>query len=353
MNLSATTVELEQPAPLIALEKSNIPSMKEFNRLLAPYMKPAWRPAIIQILNTFLPYLLLIGVMFYSLRFPYWVTLLIAVPTACFLIRIFIIFHDCGHNSFTPSIKANKWIGLFVGMMVMTPSEQWWKSHALHHATSGNLEKRGLGDVTTWTVAEYQSSSWLARTGYGLFRFPLIMFGLGPLFMFFLSHRFTLPRYGRKETMSVVWTNLGIAVWVIALSLLAGSFLKVLSIFLPVFWLAGLFGIWMFYVQHQFEDVYWAHEKDWDYVLSAIKGASYYELPRVLQWFTGNIGFHHIHHLSPRVPNYNLEEAHKSNPIFQELVTKITFFEAFKTVRLRLIDESKNNRLVAFQDILG
>jgi omega-6 fatty acid desaturase (delta-12 desaturase) len=291
--------------------------------------------------------------MLYSLRFSYWLTLLLAVPTGGFLVRAFIIFHDCGHNSFTPSTKANKWIGLLLGMLTLTPSEQWSKAHAIHHATSGNIDKRGVGDVDTWTVAEYQSKSWIAKTGYNLFRFPLIMFGLGPLWMFLISHRFTLPVFGRKETMSVVWTNLGIAVWVTALSLITGSFLNVLIVLLPVFWLAGLFGIWMFYVQHQFDEVYWAHNDDWDYAMSAIKGASFYDLPKVIQWFTGNIGFHHIHHLSPRVPNYLLEEAHKSNPIFQTEVKKIGFREAIKTVRLRLIDESNNNRLVTFQDILG
>jgi omega-6 fatty acid desaturase (delta-12 desaturase) len=327
--------------------------MKDFNRILAPYMKPAWRPAVLQLTNTLLPYIALLALMFYSLRYPYWVTLLLAVPAAGFLVRVFILFHDCGHNSFTPSTRANKWIGLFLGMLTFTPLEQWAKSHAIHHATSGNLDKRGVGDVDTWTVAEYQSKSWIARVGYSLFRFPLIMFGLGPLWMFIISHRFTLPVYGRKETMSVVWTNLGIAVWVTGLSLLTGSFLKVVMVVLPVLWLGGLFGIWMFYVQHQFDEVYWAHDSDWDYVHSAIKGASFYDLPRVIQWFTGSIGFHHIHHLSPRVPNYRLEAAHRSNPIFQTEVKRIGFIEGLRTVRLRLIDESRNNRLVTFQDILG
>jgi omega-6 fatty acid desaturase (delta-12 desaturase) len=352
MNSTVPFIELERPAVKAAPPRA-IPSMKEFNRILAPYMKPAWRPAVFQMLNTILPYLLLSAAMFYSLRFSYWITLLLAVPTAGFLVRAFILFHDCGHNSFTPSAKANKWLGLFLGMLTLTPSEQWSKSHAIHHATSGNIDKRGVGDVETWTVAEYQSKSWLAKTGYNLFRFPLIMFGLGPLWMFFISHRFTLPVYGRKETMSVVWTNLGIAVWVSVLAFITGSFLNVLIVMLPVFWLAGLFGIWMFYVQHQFDEVYWAHNEDWDYAMSAIKGASFYDLPKVIQWFTGNIGFHHIHHLSPRVPNYRLEEAHRSNPIFQTEVKKIGFHEAIKTVQLRLIDESKNNRLVTFQDILG
>jgi omega-6 fatty acid desaturase (delta-12 desaturase) len=354
-----TTTLIQEREEISGAPEASLPNasgtltMKEFNRILTPFMKPAWRPAIAQMLNTILPYILIVAAMFYSLRFGYWLTLILAIPAAGFLVRIFILFHDCGHNSFTPSAKANKWIGLFLGMISLTPGEQWWKSHAIHHATSGNIDRRGIGDVDTWTVAEFQAKSWLERVGYSLFRFPLIMFGLGPLWMFIISHRFTLPRYGRKETMSVVWTNLGIAIWVSALSFLTGSFLNVVMVFLPIFWIGGLLGIWMFYVQHQFEDVYWAHEEDWNYVLSAIKGASFYDLPKVIQWFTGNIGYHHIHHLSPRVPNYRLEAAHRSNPIFQREVKRIGFSEAFRTVRLRLIDESKNNRLVTFQDILG
>jgi len=333
--------------------ENTLPTMKQFNQMLAPYAKPTWKRAILQLVNTVLPFLILLVAMFLSLRVSIWWMLLLSIPTAGFLIRTFILFHDCGHNSFTPSIKANKTIGFFLGILVFTPGEQWWKSHAIHHATSGNINRRGVGDVETWTVAEYQSKSWIERVGYSLFRFPLIMFGLGPIWMFMISHRFALPRFARRETMSVIWTDLGLLIWLGFLSLVFGGVVNVLLVMLPVLWLGGMLGIWMFYVQHQFEDVYWAKEEDWSYVFSAMKGASYYQLPKILQWITGNIGFHHIHHLSPRIPNYNLEQAYIDLPILRAEVKTIHFFEAFATVRLRLIDEAHNNRMVTFQDILG
>jgi len=335
------------------MSNSALPSMKELNPLLVPYQKPAWKPAVRQLVNSILPYYALLGLMALSLRYSYWLTLLLAIPTAGFMIRIFILFHDCGHNSFTPSLRANKTIGFFLGLIVWTPLEQWARSHAIHHATSGNLDKRGVGDVTTWTVEEYRSKPLLERIGYELFRFPVIMFGLGPLYMFLLQHRFAIPRFSRKETMSVIWTDLGLAVYVTLFSLILGGFWNFALIQLPVLWMAGIMGIWMFYVQHQFDGVYWARDKDWDYVSSALKGASFYRLPHILQWFTGNIGFHHIHHLSPRIPNYRLEECHTSNPVFQAEVTEITFLEALRMVRLQLVDEANNNRMVTFQDIIG
>ncbi len=330
-----------------------LPTMKEFNKMLAPYQKPAWKPATIQLINTVLPYLALFILMFFSLRVSYWLTLALAIPTAAFMVRTFILFHDCGHNSFTPSTKANQRIGFWLGVLTLTPGKQWWKAHAIHHATSGNLDKRGIGDVDTWTVAEYRSRSWIERAGYNLFRFPLIMFGLGPLWMFLIAHRFPLPRFTRDETLSVVWTNVALIGWLGGLSLLFGGVLNVVIVLLPVFWLAGMWGIWLFYVQHQFEDVYWAKDADWDYVKSAIKGASYYQLPALLRWFSGNIGYHHIHHLSPRIPNYNLKAAYDDHPLLRAEVKTISFLGAIQTVRLRLIDEARNNRLVSFQDILG
>lgn len=330
-----------------------LPTMKELNPLLAPYQTPAWKPAIWQMVNTILPYFVLLTAMFFSLRVSYWLTLGLAIPTAGFLIRTFILFHDCGHNSFTPSRKANKVIGFILGVITLTPSEQWWKSHAIHHATSGNLDKRGIGDVTTLTVEEYRSKHWVEKVAYQLFRFPFIMFGLGPLWMFLIHHRFATPRFSKKETLSVIWTNVALVFYIGGLSLLFGGFWNFLLVQLPVFWLGGMFGIWLFYIQHQFEGVYWARDPEWDYVASALRGASFYRLPRVLQWFSGNIGFHHIHHLSPRIPNYRLEACHANNPIFQQEVKEIGFFEALRMVRLQLIDEANNNRMVAFQDILG
>jgi omega-6 fatty acid desaturase (delta-12 desaturase) len=330
-----------------------LPTMKEFNQMLAPFQKPAWKTAIWQLVNTVVPFLALLFLMFFTLRLSYWLTLLLAIPTAAFMVRTFILFHDCGHNSFTPSVKANQRIGFWLGVLTFTPGKQWWKAHAIHHATSGNLDRRGVGDVDTWTVAEYRARPWFQRLGYSLFRFPLIMFGLGPLYMFLISHRFPLPRFSRDETLSVVWTNLALVGWLGGLSLLFGGFLNVVAVLLPVVWLAGLGGIWLFYVQHQFEGAYWAKDAEWDYVLSAMKGASYYRLPAIFRWFSGNIGFHHIHHLSPRIPNYRLKAAYDQIPLLQNEVKTISFFGAVESVRLRLIDEAHNNRLVSFQDILG
>lgn len=335
------------------MPKSALPSMKELTPLLVPYQKPGWKPAIWQLFNTVIPFLAFMALMAYSLNFSYWLTLLLAVPTGGFMIRTFILFHDCGHNSFSPSLKANRIIGFFLGVLVLTPSDQWWKSHAIHHATSSNLDKRGVGDVTTLTVDEFRSRSWVEKVAYALFRFPFIMFGIGPLFMFLISHRMPLPRFSQRETMSVVWNNLGLVVYLTALSLLFGSFWNVVIVYLPVLWIAGMVGIWLFYIQHQFEGVYWSRDQEWDYVSSALKGASYYQLPPLLQFFTGNIGFHHIHHLSPRIPNYRLEECYNSNPIFQSEVRSIGIFEAIRMVRLQLVDEANNNTMVTFQDILG
>jgi len=335
------------------MAKTALPSMKELNPLLAPYQAPAWKPAIWQMINTILPLIALLILMFFSLSMPYWVTLLLSIPTAGFLIRTFILFHDCGHNSFTPSLKANRIIGFILGVIVLTPSDQWWKSHAIHHATSSNLDKRGVGDVATLTVDEYKSKHWIEKIGYQLFRFPFIMFGIGPLYMFLIQHRLPLPRFSRRETMSVVWHNLALVVYLAALAVLFGGVWSLVKVYLPVLWIAGIVGIWLFYVQHQFEGVYWSRDEEWDYVASALKGASFYRLPKLMQFFSGNIGFHHIHHLSPRIPNYRLEECHASNPVFQSEVKSIGFFEAMRMVRLQLIDEANNNTMITFQDILG
>ncbi|TLN07972.1 fatty acid desaturase, partial [bacterium] len=329
-----------------------LPTMKELNPLLAPYQRANTRKAVIQLVTTLLPFFGLMYAMYRSLEVSYWLTLALALPTAGLLVRIFIFFHDCGHNSFFPSRNANKIVGFLLGVLVWTPSEHWWHAHAVHHATSGNLDKRGVGDVTTLTVAEYRALPLLRRIGYQLFRFPLIMFGLGPVFTFFILHRFPMPKFSRKENLNVLWADLSILAVGVATSLLFGGFWNYARVFLPVLWLAGMGGIWMFYIQHQFAGVYWARDGQWNYVASALQGASYYKLPRVLQWFSGNIGFHQIHHLSPRIPNYNLEACYRENPLIQKHSQVISFREGFQTVRLALIDESKNNRMLSFHDML-
>jgi acyl-lipid omega-6 desaturase (Delta-12 desaturase) len=319
--------------------QDRLPTMSELNPVLAPYQKASTRKAIAQMLNTLVPYVLLWYLMIVSLKVSYALTLGIAVIAAGFLVRVFIIFHDCGHNSFFSSKQANKAVGFWMGVLVFTPGEQWWHSHAIHHATSGNLDKRGVGDVTTLTLEEFYESAWLNRLGYRFFRNPLVMFILGPIFMFVITHRLPLPRYGKKETASVIWTDLAILGIAAAMSLVIG--LKAyLMIQLPVIILAGMGGIFLFYVQHQFEDVYWERAEHWDYVSSALLGASFLHLPRLLQWFSGSIGYHHIHHLSPRIPNYNLEACHENSPVIQKWTRELTIWDAVRVTALKLWDEA-------------
>jgi omega-6 fatty acid desaturase (delta-12 desaturase) len=323
--------------------------MKILKPYLAPYTKASTKKAILQIVNSVIPYLALWGVMIWSLQYSYWITLSLAIIAALFLVRIFILFHDCGHNCLFPSKKTNQVVGFFLGVLVFTPSEQWWRTHAIHHASSGNLDKRGVGDVMTLTVDEYLSKPAIVKIGYRLFRHPLVMFILGPIYMFLISHRIPRPNLGKKETRFQVYHNLALLAVVIVMVLAIG-WRGYLIIQLPVIWIAGAVGIWLFFLQHQFEGVYWAESAEWDYVASALEGASYYELPKWLQWFSGNIGFHHIHHLSPKVPNYYLEACYKNGEIFQKKVRKISFWDGFKSIGLDLIDV-KNNRLIRFREL--
>ncbi len=321
--------------------------MSELKPLLAPYQKADVRRSIWQLVNTLIPYIGMWVLMYYSLRISYALTLALAVLASGLMVRLFIFFHDCGHNSFFPTTKWNRIVGSWLGVLVFTPGEQWWHSHAIHHATSGNLDKRGVGDVTTLTLDEYYESRWAGKLGYRLFRNPLVMFGLGPIYMFLISHRLALPKYGKKETASVIYTNLGILALAVGLSLLIG-WKAYLLIQIPIVWIGGAAGIWMFYLQHQFEDTYWEREGEWNYVASALLGASYYKLPRVLQWFTGNIGFHHVHHLSPRIPNYYLEPAHTSVPQIQKWARVIRFREGLRMTKLKVWDETMK-ALVGFR----
>jgi len=327
-------------------QQLTLPDMKALKTQLAPFSKADTKTALRQLLVTLFLYATGWVAMFYSMKVSYWLTLLLALPTAGLLVRIFIFFHDCGHNSFFPSTLWNRRVGFWLGVLVFTPGEHWWRSHAIHHATSSNLDKRGVGDVTTLTVEEFRKLSRLGQLGYRLFRNPLVMFGLGPIWMFLILHRWPSANSGKKEIMSVVWTNLAIIALVTGLSLLMGFWNYVL-IQLPLIWMAGMAGIWMFYIQHQFESVYWARDKQWDYVSSAFLGASYYRLPKLLQWFSGNIGFHHIHHLNPRVPNYHLETAYHSAEVLRQSPT-LDIRQSLQCVRLALYDENAG-KMVSFQ----
>jgi omega-6 fatty acid desaturase (delta-12 desaturase) len=286
--------------------------------------------------------------MYWSLDVSYLLTLALALPAAGLFIRTFIIMHDCGHGSFLPSRTWNDVVGFITGVLTSTPYAHWRREHAIHHATSGHLDERGTGDVTTLTVKEYLSSSRWQRIYYRVYRNPLTLLIVGPIVLF-IKHRWpTKEIAGAREIFNVHATNIAMAAIAATLALLIGV-RELVMIWAPVFLLAGSIGVMLFYVQHQFEDAYWRAAPEWDYATAAVMGSSYFRLPRVLQWFTGNIGFHHVHHLSPRIPNYSLERCHRENPTFQK-VTTLTLRESVRTLRLKLWDE-EHGRMVGWREL--
>ena len=312
---------------------------------LAPYTKPHLGRSLLDIATSVVPYLALSVLMYLALDFSYLLVLALAIPAAGFLVRTFIVFHDCTHGSFLPSKRANAWLGTAVGLLVFESFARWRHSHAVHHATAGDLDRRGVGDVHTLTVAEYRASTWRRRLGYRMFRNPLVMFGLGPIYGMILQPRL-VPRSARPRIQrSVIATNLALAALVGALCLLVG-WPEYLLVQAPTMLIAGATGVWLFYVQHQFEDTYWQSAGDWSYADAALRGSSYLKLAKPLQFFTGNIGLHHVHHLSTRIPNYNLQRAHDENPIFHEVPT-LSLLDGLRAVRLKLWDE-EGGRLVTF-----
>ncbi len=313
---------------------------------MAKYQKSEVWPGVWQLVNTLVPYAALWCLMYFSLKVSVWLALPLAVLAAGFLVRVFIIFHDCGHGSFLPSRKANDIVGFITGVLTLTPYYHWRWEHSLHHASSGDLDRRGVGDVWTLTVQEYLEASRWKRFAYRLARNPVVLFGLAPIFLFAVMQRIPNGKAPRRERQSVAWTNLGIVCVGAGLSWVFG-FKTYLLLQLLVMAIGGCAGIWLFYVQHQFEGVYWERTADWDYATAALKGSSFYKLPKVLQWFSGNIGFHHIHHLSPRIPNYHLEKCHKAEPLFQT-VKPVTLFGSLKSLTFRLWDEQRQ-RLVGYR----
>jgi len=309
------------------------------------YQNPDLNRSLWQLANSIAPFLLFWYLMYRSLEVTYWLTLALAVPTAGFMVRVFIIFHDCGHGSFFKSKRANDWVGTLTGILTLTPYFQWRHDHAIHHASAGNLDRRGVGDVMTLTVDEYRALPRLKRMGYRIFRNPVLMFTVGAWMVFALVNRFTHKTSDRRGRFSVYLTNLALLNIILLLSLLIG-FKAFFLVEFPVLVIATGVGVWLFYVQHNFETTYWERKADWDFVSAGLKGSSFYKLPRVLQWFTGNIGFHHIHHLGPRIPNYYLPKCHRENPIFQQ-VKPLTILTSLKSLSYRLWDE-KNRRLVGF-----
>ena len=318
----------------------------DWKHIVAKYQKPSAPRAAWQIVNTVVPYALLWFLMYYTLAVSWWLTAPLAILSGAFLVRAFIIFHDCGHGSFFKSRRANNVWGFLCGMLTFTPYYHWRWEHSLHHATSGDLDRRGIGDVWTLTVQEYLESSRWQRFAYRLARNPIVLFVLAPLFLFLVKHRLPKARASTRERHSVYWMNLAI-LGVAAVMVAIFGLKAYLLIQLTALMVAGSAGVWLFYVQHQFEGVYWERRDDWDYAAAALQGSSFYKLPRVLQWFSGNIGFHHIHHLSPRIPNYNLEKCHQANPLFQT-VKPVTFFSSFRSLTFRLWDEPRR-KLVGYR----
>jgi omega-6 fatty acid desaturase (delta-12 desaturase) len=278
-----------------------------------------------------------------------WATALLVIPIAGLLIRTFIIMHDCAHGSFLPWPKVNDAIGFITGVLTFTPFAQWRREHALHHASSGDLDRRGYGDVSTLTVAEYGALTRVGKFKYRLYRHPFVLFGVGPLHMMILQ-RFRSPGLATgKQQLWNVWMTNAALVGLIAIAIVAFGWQSVLFLYLPSYYLAAASGIWLFYVQHQFEEAYWERGKQWDYATAAITGSSHLRLPAVLNWFTGHIGLHHVHHLGPRIPNYRLKRAHEENPIFAEAPV-LTLGTAFRTLRLTLWDEAQG-RMIGFRDL--
>ncbi|MCJ7842330.1 fatty acid desaturase [Lederbergia sp. NSJ-179] len=321
---------------------------RNLRRKIAHYEKANTKNSIWQIINTIAPFFLLWFLAYKSLSISYFLTLVICIIAAGFLVRIFIIFHDCCHGSFFKKRKANQILGTITGILTFCPYEQWKHSHSIHHATSSNLNKRGTGDVWVMTVDEYIAASKWQKFAYRLYRNPFVLFILGPIYIFLIAYRFNSKKARPRERRNTYVTNISI-VAIIALICWFVGWQPFLFVQGPIFFLSGSLGIWLFYVQHQFEDSYFENQENWDYVKAAMDGSSYYKLPKILQWLTGNIGFHHIHHLSPRIPNYYLEEVHNTHKPLQDATT-ITISTSLRSLYFRLWDE-KNNRFIGFKEL--
>ena len=317
---------------------------------LRRFEQPSAAKAGWQVANSLIPYLATMALMYLTVRhgLPWWTTLALAVPASGFMVRLFILMHDCTHSSFLRSRRAERVLGRILGVLVFTPFGEWRHSHLAHHATSGDLDRRGTGDMWTMTVDEYVASSRARRLQYRLVRNPVLMLLFGPLFLFLVGNRVPPRAASRERVMSVVLTNLAIAAIVGAAALTIGP-RAYLLIQLPVLFLGGVWGIWLFYVQHQFESSYWARGGEWSPVRAALQGSSYYKLPKVLQWFSGNIGLHHVHHLRPRIPNYHLQPCLEATPRFQ-VSRPLTLSSSIRCAHLALWDE-RASAFVSFRAI--
>jgi len=322
-------------------------SIEALRAPLKPYANPDRKRAIWQVVNTFLPYVALWGILIYLFMngISFFITIPILVLASLFLVRIFIIFHDCTHGSFFSSRRANTILGYIAGVLTFTPFRYWQRNHLVHHGTYANLDKRGVGDMWTLTVNEYHALSPAKRLAYRLYRNPLIFLGIGPGYSFLITQRFLHSWEGKNERFSAMVTNVAIVLIAVLASLTIGI-QTYLMIQVPIMLIAGAFGVWLFYVQHQFDGVYWAHKEEWDPARAAMEGSSYYKLPKVLQWFTGNIGYHHVHHVLPRIPNYKLQKCYDTTPEMHK-DHPLTLKKSLRSMSLKLWDEDQQ-KLVSF-----
>jgi omega-6 fatty acid desaturase (delta-12 desaturase) len=319
-------------------------------KTIATYGSSDLRKSLWQVLNTFVPYCLLWALMLHSVQrdYPYWITLALAILAGGMMVRIFILFHDCCHGSFFSSRWGNTVLGYVSGIFTFTPFEDWKYGHNSHHATAGDLDRRGIGDIWTMTREEYLAASPRKRLRYRFYRNPFVLFGPGAALLFLIIQRFPTKGAGKKERRSVLFTNLALLA-IVAVAGFTIGLKTYLLVQLPIILVGGTFGLLLFYVQHQFENVYWARHDLWDPMRVALDGSSYLKLPKVLQWVTGNINLHHIHHVRPNIPNYNLQRCYDEVPAFQE-VKPITLWKSFSLLRLGLYDEAQR-KMITFRSL--
>ncbi|MCX6286677.1 MAG: fatty acid desaturase [Bacteroidetes bacterium] len=317
-------------------------------QIVKKYNRPNHVTSWVQLSANLFLYSLAWFLMYLSLSISWWITLGLSILAAGMLVRLFIIYHDLGHGSFFKSRMLSNWMGIFLGILTFTPYYSWSNNHHIHHETVGNLDKRGIGDVWTMTVSEFKESSRWKKIIYRFYRNPVTMFGIGPFYVFLIGNRFTKRHMDQKGRMGVYLTNAGLLLFTVSMSMLIGVKAFILIQF-PIIYIAGILGFWLFYVQHQFNPSLWSRSDTWNYQKVALEGSSYYKLPRILQYFTGNIGFHHIHHLSPLIPNYNLSRCHHENALFNG-IKPLRFWPGFKTITFRLWNE-KTQEMISFRKL--
>ena len=327
---------------------SIISDPRTLRQTLATYQRPSLWRSLLEIVITAGPLAALWGLAWYALDHHMWWGLLLTVPAAFFLVRLFMIQHDCGHGAFFKNKRLNDWVGRIIGVLTVTPYDYWRRTHAIHHATSGNLDRRWLGAVETLTVEEYRALPAIKRLGYRLYRNPLVLFVVGPGYMFILQHRLPIGLMKEpKAWLSVLGTNVGLALLVFGFIYFGGAG-PFLMVHLPIVLLSASIGVWLFYVQHQFDGAFWARNENWTLHEASLKGSSHYKLPPLLTWLTANIGAHHVHHVGSKIPYYRLPQVLKDHPELNEM-SQVTLWESFKTVRLTLWDEARG-RLVSFRE---